>query len=64
MALVVAVGYLGAMGYAMSHTSYNVWGAFIVGPVLLAVSIPMMRAATRRETEPAAAEGCSTGPSR
>ena len=51
LALLAAAAWLGAMGYAMSHSSYSVWGAFIVGPILLAVSVPMLRAATRREPD-------------
>jgi hypothetical protein len=50
-AVAVAAVYLGAMGYAMSHTGYRVWGAFIVGPALIAISVPMVRAAGRRETD-------------
>lgn len=50
-AVAIAAAYLGAMGYAMSHSDYRVWGVFVVGPVLLAISVPMLRAAGRREAD-------------
>jgi hypothetical protein len=39
------------MGYTMAHTGYRDWGIFIVGPILLAISVPMLRAAARRERD-------------
>jgi hypothetical protein len=50
-ALAVAAAYLLVMGYTMAHTDYRDWGIFIVGPILLVISIPMLRAATRREDD-------------
>jgi hypothetical protein len=50
-ALAIAATYLVAMGYTMAHTGYREWGIFIVGPILLVISIPMLRAATRREDD-------------
>jgi hypothetical protein len=52
-AAVVAVGLYGAVfGWAMANTSYDVWGAMVVAPVLVAISLPVLRRAARREPDP------------
>jgi hypothetical protein len=50
-ALTAAAVWLALMGYTMAHSDYSTWGVFIVGPVLVAISVPMLRAAARRETD-------------
>lgn len=50
---VLAVGaYLLGFSWAAVSRSYDVWGAFLVAPVLVLVSIPMLRAAARRVDAP------------
>jgi hypothetical protein len=52
-ALVLAVaGYAAVFAYAMQHSTYDVWGAFLVAPVLVAVSIPVLLRFARREQDP------------
>lgn len=48
----VAAAYAGVVFYGMSHWSFNVWGAFIVGPLLLGVSIPILRRLARKDPDP------------
>jgi hypothetical protein len=45
--LLVAGGaiYLAVTGWAMYALSYDIWGAFVVGPVLIVASIPLIRIA-------------------
>jgi hypothetical protein len=49
---VLIVGYLAAFALAMQYKSYDEWGAMLVGPALLLISIPMLRAAARAEANP------------
>ena len=43
LALVAGVAYVLALGWAMQHLSYDVWGAMIIGPLIVAVSYPLVR---------------------
>ena len=43
VALVAGVGYVVALGWAMQRLSYDVWGAMIIGPLILVVSYPVIR---------------------
>ena len=43
VALVAGVVYVAALGWAMQRLSYDVWGAMIVGPLILVVSYPAIR---------------------
>ena len=47
-----ALGYLLALGWAMENLSYDVWGAMVVGPVLIAISIPILARAARADRDP------------
>lgn len=48
-ALALAVVYVLALGWAMQRTAYDTWGAMVIGPVLFAVSVPMLRRVFRDE---------------
>ncbi|MGH8773881.1 MAG: hypothetical protein ACRDWI_01490 [Jiangellaceae bacterium] len=48
----VVLAYLFALGLAMSRVSFDVWGAMVVGPVLLVVTIPLLIRASRQESDP------------
>ena len=50
--LVVAavVAYVSATAWSMGQ-GYDIWGAFVLGPVLVLVNVPLVRAAMRRESE-------------
>jgi hypothetical protein len=52
LGLGVVGGYLVAFGLTAARTSYDVWGALVVGPVLVAVSVPLLARAARAETDP------------
>ena len=43
VALIVGVAYVLALGWAMQHLSYDVWGAMIIGPLIVVVSYPVVR---------------------
>jgi hypothetical protein len=44
--------YLVGLALAMTRTSFDVWGAMVVGPALGVVSIPLLARARRTETDP------------
>ena len=50
LAIAVVGCYLAAMAWSFQF-GYNIWGAFVIGPALVAVNIPLLRAAMRREAE-------------
>ncbi len=41
-AIAAALGYLMALGWAMQRLEYDLWGALITGPILAAVSVPLI----------------------
>ena len=41
--IALAVAYLVALAWAMTNLSYDIWGAFVVAPVLLIVGVPLLR---------------------
>jgi hypothetical protein len=49
--LVVVGGYVAAVMWAMEHSYYNVWGALLVAPVLIAISVPLITRAAAREQD-------------
>jgi hypothetical protein len=53
--VMLALGYLCALAWAMDNVSYDVWGAMVVGPVLVAISIPILERAGRADRDPAMA---------
>jgi hypothetical protein len=44
--------YVVAVGWAMGNTSFDVWGALVVGPVLIAISLPLLWRLLRDEDDP------------
>jgi hypothetical protein len=49
---VAAVGcYVAALSWSMEHATYDVWGALISVPVLMMLSIPLLRRAIRIEND-------------
>lgn len=52
LGLLVVVGYVGAQLWAMSNTSYDIWGGLLVAPVLLLVSVPLLARLQRGERDP------------
>lgn len=44
--------YVALLAAAMELTTYNVWGALVVVPVLVAVHVPVLQAVARREPDP------------
>lgn len=52
--LVVALaGYVLGLAWSMQHTSYDVWGAVVLAPILLAVSVPLATRIAVQEGDPA-----------
>jgi hypothetical protein len=47
-----ASAYLIALAAAMTRYSYDIWGAMVLGPLLVAITIPILLRATRREADP------------
>lgn len=50
--LLLVGGYLVAMQLALTRSSYDIAGVFIVVPVLILMSIPLLRVARRQEADP------------
>ena len=49
--IAAALGYLAALAWAMGNLSYDVWGAMVVGPVLVAVSVPLLERIGRADPD-------------
>jgi hypothetical protein len=47
-----ALGYLFALAWAMANVSYDVWGAMVVGPILMAIGILVLTQAARTDPDP------------
>ncbi|MGH9251901.1 MAG: hypothetical protein ACRD0W_20645 [Acidimicrobiales bacterium] len=50
--VVVVLAYLTGLALAMSRVSYDIWGAMVVGPILLVVTMPLLLRTSRREADP------------
>ena len=50
--MLVVSAYLLGFTWAAVSRGYDVWGAFLIGPVLVLASLPMIKAATRRLDAP------------
>jgi hypothetical protein len=48
----MAAAYLLLLAWAMGRLSFNVWGAMVVAPVILVLTVPFARRATRAENDP------------
>ena len=55
VALLAAGAYLVGFCWAMQQSTYDVWGAFLVAPGIIAVSVPLLRRAARAEQDSAMA---------
>ena len=49
---VVVVGYVMLFVWAMGALSYDVWGALLLAPVLVLITVPLLLRAGRRERDP------------
>lgn len=47
----LVVAYIGALAWALQTQSYNIWGSMLLVPALVAVNIPLLVAAGRRESD-------------
>jgi hypothetical protein len=47
-----AAAYVGALMWLMSSSTYNFWGALLIAPILVAVSLPVLARQARREGDP------------
>jgi hypothetical protein len=50
--LVAVAVYLVVVGWAMGNASFDIWGALVVGPVLIAFSLPVLWRLLRNEDDP------------
>jgi hypothetical protein len=46
------VGYVAVLVYAMEHTSYDIWGALWLAPILIVISAPILLRFARNEPNP------------
>ena len=49
--VIVLIVYVAALSWTARHYTYDLWGALIIGPILFAGSIPILRRAARREVD-------------
>ena len=49
VALFVAVVYVIVLGWGMQELSYDVWGAMVVGPLMIVLTVPLLRRSLRGE---------------
>lgn len=52
VAVAAVVGYVCAFVVAADRLSYDTWGAFVVGPILLVATLPLVVRLSRRELDP------------
>jgi hypothetical protein len=50
--LACSLAYLVVLAWAMNNLSYDIWGAMVIGPVLVAVSLPILARAARADADP------------
>jgi hypothetical protein len=50
--LAFVTAYVAAMALSMNRSDYDIWGAFLIGPALVALNLPLLLGAMRREAEP------------
>ena len=51
LAIAAAAAYLIVLGWAMQSISYDLWGALVVVPVLVVISVPLVRRAFSGDLE-------------
>ena len=54
-ALLLVGGFVFALSWSMQNSSYDVWGALLLAPVILAITAPLAVHIARREEDPALA---------
>jgi hypothetical protein len=47
-----ATVYLIVLGWAMNNVSFDVWGAFVIAPALVAITLPIATRIARQESDP------------
>ena len=52
LGLAAIAAYCGVLAWCMEHVSYDTWAALVIGPFILAVSLPMIRWITRDDDDP------------
>lgn len=50
--VLIAIVYVVVTGWAMSNLSYDVWGGFVLAPVLVLLTLPLLRKAFRGDLAP------------
>jgi hypothetical protein len=50
--LPLVAAYVAVFAYAMEHTTYDVWGALLLAPVLIAISVPILLRFAKTEPSP------------
>jgi hypothetical protein len=48
----LASGYLIVLAWTMGHVSFDVWGGFVVAPILIALTVPLAMSASRADGDP------------
>lgn len=43
LTVVAAAGYVAVLGWAMVHTKYDLWGALVLAPLIIVVTLPVLR---------------------
>jgi hypothetical protein len=49
--LILVCAYCAMFSWALENSTYDIWGSFLVGPVLLALSLPVLALALREESD-------------
>lgn len=52
LGVLAVTAYAAVTLYGVGRWSYDIWGALIIGPILVAVSLPILALLTRRESDP------------
>lgn len=52
LGMVLIVAYVAGFTWAIDNTDFDVWGGFLVAPVLLLLSLPLTRRMSQNETDP------------
>ena len=50
--VVLVGGYAAVLGWAMTHSTYDMWGGLIIAPVLVGISLPILARAGRLDPDP------------
>lgn len=51
-AVIAGTAYLVGFAWSMENSSYDIWAAFLLGPLLVALTVPLARRAARAENDP------------